>query len=86
MRSSASFRTPIASTPTPSCAASLSPRARRYWDLRRGLVAGGVLYAGRLETTLARFASLLRRAGLMQWPDAAFAATTLAEQRGDARA
>lgn len=60
----------------------LSPRARRYWDLRRGLVAGGVLYAGRLEVTLARFASLLHRAGLMQWPDAAFAATSLAEQRG----
>ena len=60
---------------------SLSPRARRYWDPRRGLVRNGVLYAGRLETTLARFAALLRRAGLMRWPDAAFAATSLAEQR-----
>jgi S-adenosylmethionine:diacylglycerol 3-amino-3-carboxypropyl transferase len=61
---------------------SLSPRARRYWDLRPGLVRGGVLYAGRLEVTLARFAALLRRAGLMQWPDAAFAAASLDEQRG----
>lgn len=60
---------------------ALSPRARRYWDLRRGLVADGVLYAGRLEATLARFAAGLRRAGLMQWPDAAFAATSLDEQR-----
>jgi S-adenosylmethionine:diacylglycerol 3-amino-3-carboxypropyl transferase len=60
---------------------TLSPRARRYWDLRRGLVADGVLYAGRLEATLARFAAGLRRAGLMQWPDAAFAATSLDEQR-----
>lgn len=60
---------------------SLSPRARRYWDLRRGLVRDGVLYAGRLETTLARFSALLRRTGLMRWPDAAFAATSVAEQR-----
>lgn len=60
---------------------TLSPRARRYWDLRRGLVESGVLYAGRLETTLARFAAGLRRAGLMRWPDAAFAARSLAEQR-----
>ena len=60
---------------------TLSPRARRYWDLRRGLVRDGVLYAGRLEGTLARFAALLRRTGMMQWPEAAFAATSVEEQR-----
>lgn len=60
---------------------ALSPRARRYWDRRRGLVETGVLYAGRLEVTLARFAALLRRAGFMQWPDAAFTARSLDEQR-----
>lgn len=59
----------------------LSPRARRYWDLRSGLLESGVLYAGRLEARLARFAALLRRMGLMRWPDAAFAATSLREQR-----
>jgi S-adenosylmethionine:diacylglycerol 3-amino-3-carboxypropyl transferase len=61
--------------------ASLSPRARRYWDARRSLVAGGLLYAGRLETTLARFAAWLRRTGAMRWPTAAFAARSHDEQR-----
>lgn len=61
--------------------ASLSPRARRYWDGRPSLVARGVLYAGRLETTLARFAGWLRRTGLMRWPSAAFAARSVGEQR-----
>lgn len=60
---------------------SLSPRARRHWDRRRALLREGVLYAGRLERALARWASLLRRAGAMRWPDEAFAARTLAEQR-----
>lgn len=60
---------------------ALSPRARRYWEARRALVARGVLYAGRLETTLARFAAWLRRTGAMRWPTAAFAARTLDEQR-----
>jgi S-adenosylmethionine-diacylglycerol 3-amino-3-carboxypropyl transferase len=60
---------------------SLSPRARRHWDRRRGLVRDGVLYAGRLEATLARHAAWLRRLGLMRWPSAAFAAPTVAAQR-----
>jgi S-adenosylmethionine:diacylglycerol 3-amino-3-carboxypropyl transferase len=60
---------------------SLSPAARRYWDARRGLVREGVLYAGRLETWLARCAALLRRGGWLRWPAAAFAARSLAEQR-----
>ena len=61
--------------------ASLSPRARRYWDLRPDLVARGAVYAGRLETTLARWAAWLRRTGLMRWPIAAFAADSLDAQR-----
>jgi S-adenosylmethionine:diacylglycerol 3-amino-3-carboxypropyl transferase len=61
--------------------ASLSPRARRHWDARRRLVADGVLYAGRLETTLSRACGWLRRCGLLRWPAAAFAARSLAEQR-----
>jgi S-adenosylmethionine-diacylglycerol 3-amino-3-carboxypropyl transferase len=61
--------------------ASLSPAARRYWDARRRLVREGVLYAGRLETWLARCAALLRRGGWLRWPEAAFTATSLAEQR-----
>ena len=60
---------------------SLGPRARRYWDLRRALLQRGVLYAGRLETALARFAGWLRRAGVLVWPRACFAATSLVEQR-----
>lgn len=59
----------------------LSPRARRFWDARRGLVARGVLYAGRLETTLARFADSLRATRLMRWPAAAFRARSIEEQR-----
>jgi S-adenosylmethionine:diacylglycerol 3-amino-3-carboxypropyl transferase len=61
--------------------ASLSPRARRSWDRRRRLVANGVLYAGRLETTLACWSAALRRVGLMRWPTAALAARSLDEQR-----
>jgi len=61
--------------------AGLSPRARRFWDARRDLVAEGVLYAGRLETTLARWTAWLAQAGVMRWPAAAFAARTLDEQR-----
>jgi S-adenosylmethionine-diacylglycerol 3-amino-3-carboxypropyl transferase len=60
---------------------SLCPRARRYWDRRRGLVRRGVLYAGRLETALARYAAWLRRAGVLVWPRACFAAATLDQQR-----
>lgn len=60
---------------------SLSAPARRYWDRRRGLLRDGVLYAGRLETWLARCAALLRRGGWLRWPAAAFAAPTLAAQR-----
>ena len=60
---------------------ALSPRARRYWSTRRGLIARGVLYAGRLETMLARSSAWLRKAGVLRWPEAAFAARTLEEQR-----
>lgn len=60
---------------------SLSPRARRYWDARQSLIERGVLYAGRLETALARHAAWMRRAGLLVWPRACFAAATLDEQR-----
>ncbi len=60
---------------------ALTPRARRYWDARRSLVAAGLLYAGRLERTLARWSAWLRRAGLMRWPAAAFAARSIDEQR-----
>jgi S-adenosylmethionine:diacylglycerol 3-amino-3-carboxypropyl transferase len=60
---------------------SLTPRAQRYWDARRSLLRRGVLYAGRLETALARHSAWLRRAGLLVWPRACFAATTLDEQR-----
>jgi S-adenosylmethionine-diacylglycerol 3-amino-3-carboxypropyl transferase len=60
---------------------ALSPAARRYWDARRILVRDGALYAGRLETVLARQAEALRRLGLMRWPRACFAARTLEEQR-----
>jgi S-adenosylmethionine-diacylglycerol 3-amino-3-carboxypropyl transferase len=59
----------------------LTSRARRYWDLRRSLLRRGVLYAGRLETALARYAAWMRRAGVLVWPRACFAATTLDEQR-----
>ena len=60
---------------------SLTLRARRYWDARRSLMRCGVLYAGRLETALARHSAWLRRAGVLNWPRACFAATTLDEQR-----
>ncbi len=60
---------------------SLTPRARRYWDARGSLLRRGVLYAGRLETALARHSAWLRRAGLLGWPRACFAATSLDEQR-----
>jgi S-adenosylmethionine:diacylglycerol 3-amino-3-carboxypropyl transferase len=60
---------------------SLSPRAQRHWDARRDSVEAGVLYAGRLETILARASATLRRVGVLRWPDAAFAARSLAEQR-----
>lgn len=64
---------------------SLSPRARRHWDARRGLVRSGLLYAGRLETTLARWSRWLRRSGLMRWPTAVFATRSLVEQRAALR-
>lgn len=60
---------------------NLTPRARRYWDARRSLLRRGVLYAGRLETALARHSAWLRRAGVLNWPRACFAATTLDQQR-----
>jgi S-adenosylmethionine-diacylglycerol 3-amino-3-carboxypropyl transferase len=60
---------------------SLTPRARRYWDARPSLLRRGVLYAGRLETALARHSAWLRRFGVLRWPRACFAATTLDEQR-----
>jgi S-adenosylmethionine-diacylglycerol 3-amino-3-carboxypropyl transferase len=61
--------------------AGLTPRARRYWDARRSLLRCGVLYAGRLETALARHSAWLCRLGVLLWPRACFGATTLAEQR-----
>ncbi len=60
---------------------SLSPGARRYWDARARLVCEGVLYAGRLETWLARCARLLRNAGMLSWADACASARDLAQQR-----
>jgi len=61
---------------------SLSPRARRYWNARPRWIREGVLYAGRTERGLARFASVLRRAGrCFSWPAACFAARDLDEQR-----
>lgn len=60
---------------------ALGRAARRYWDARRPLVREGVLYAGRLETWLARSAAWLRRAGWLRWPEACFAASDLGEQR-----
>lgn len=59
----------------------LSRGARRYWDARPSLVRDGILYAGRLETWLARCAAWLRRGGWLRWPEACFAAADLAEQR-----
>jgi S-adenosylmethionine:diacylglycerol 3-amino-3-carboxypropyl transferase len=44
-------------------------------------VRSGVLYAGRLETWLARCTAALRIAGLFTWPAACFAANDLGEQR-----
>jgi len=64
-----------------SLRASLSRPARRYWDARPRLLRGGVLYAGRTETWLARFAAWLRRAGCFDWPQRCFAARALEEQR-----
>ncbi|MCL4686385.1 DUF3419 family protein [Myxococcota bacterium] len=61
--------------------ASLSRSARRYWDRRTSLVRSGILYAGRLETWLARCAALLRRAGMLAWADACAGARELAIQR-----
>jgi hypothetical protein len=52
---------------------SLSPAARRYWDARPARIAAGALYAGRLETWLARCAALLwgrpaRGSASATWP------------------
>ena len=60
---------------------SLSAGARRYWDARPWLVRDGILYAGRLETWLARSAELLRRAGMLSWADACASACNLPRQR-----
>jgi S-adenosylmethionine:diacylglycerol 3-amino-3-carboxypropyl transferase len=59
----------------------LTPAARRYWDARPRLLRAGALYAGRLETWLARGARALQRRGALAWPRACFAVTGLAEQR-----
>lgn len=60
---------------------SLSRGARRYWDRRARLVREGVLYAGRLETWLARCSALLRKGGMLAWADDCAAARSLDEQR-----
>jgi S-adenosylmethionine:diacylglycerol 3-amino-3-carboxypropyl transferase len=44
-------------------------------------VRDGVLYAGRLEASLGRYAAWLRCLGFMRWPTAAFAAPSVAAQR-----
>jgi S-adenosylmethionine:diacylglycerol 3-amino-3-carboxypropyl transferase len=60
---------------------SLSPAARRYWDARPARIAAGALYAGRLETWLARCAALLWGCGALRWPATCFASRDLTEQR-----
>jgi S-adenosylmethionine:diacylglycerol 3-amino-3-carboxypropyl transferase len=60
---------------------SLTRAARRYWDARSRFVRDGILYAGRLETWLARCTSTLRIAGVFTWPADCFAAKDLSEQR-----
>jgi len=60
---------------------SLSRGARRYWDHRAQLLRDGILYAGRLETWLARCADLLRRVGMLSWADACASTVDLAQQR-----
>ncbi len=60
---------------------SLSGGARRYWDRRERLVRGGILYAGRLETWLARCTRLLRSVGMLSWADACSSTRDLAQQR-----
>lgn len=59
----------------------LSHGARRYWDGRASLVRDGILYAGRLETWLARCARLLRSVGMLAWADACASTLDLAQQR-----
>ncbi len=60
---------------------SLSCGARNYWDHRRNLLRDGILYAGRLETWLARCARLLRVVGMLSWADACASTHDLARQR-----
>lgn len=60
---------------------SLSSGARRYWDRRADLVRDGILYAGRLETWLARCARSLRSIGMLAWADACASTCDLAQQR-----
>lgn len=60
---------------------ALSPGARRYWDARRDLVAGGCLFAGRLEQALLRFAKRLRGMGGLRWAGPLLAADALEGQR-----
>jgi S-adenosylmethionine:diacylglycerol 3-amino-3-carboxypropyl transferase len=59
----------------------LGPGARRYWDARAGLLAEGVLYAGRLERALLAGAALLRRCGALRWSAPLFATESLEAQR-----
>ena len=59
---------------------ALPPSARRYWDARRGLIREGVLYAGRCERALFRYAALLRRIGVFDFPARLLACKTLEEQ------
>jgi len=60
---------------------SLSRSAKRYWDNRRGLLDGGVFFAGRTETALVRFMRGLKSLGLMAWAEPFFQATSLEAQQ-----
>ncbi len=60
---------------------SLTVGAQAYWDARGGLIDEGVLYAGRLETALARFCRWLRNVGLFAWPAGLLNMRDLEEQR-----
>jgi S-adenosylmethionine-diacylglycerol 3-amino-3-carboxypropyl transferase len=60
---------------------ALSRSARRYWDHRPRLLAAGVFYAGRVESTLLRCMRRLRRLGIMDWAGPLFEAPDLETQR-----
>jgi S-adenosylmethionine:diacylglycerol 3-amino-3-carboxypropyl transferase len=65
---------------------SLSRGARSYWDRRERLVGNGILYAGRLETWLARSAAWLRRTRMLSWADACAEVRDFESQRAVLRA